>query len=205
MVSALLTDRNRIMRSGAARRALLLAFVCLLGAFALAGCGGGEDTGSSGVDTAELEQEADAESLNEIISRQQGAVLAYAAALVPLRGEARELAETFRAQEQEHVDGTILALRGLGGEEEAEPEEIEAGAPIESREDALHFLYELESATIEAELTAIGSLESSEGRTVLAATVANQAQHLVELRRLLGLRPPATIPEAFESGVAPAP
>jgi hypothetical protein len=63
----------------------------------------------------------------------------------------------------------------------------------------------MESATIQAELSALGKLESPTPRTLLAATVANQAQHLAILRRLLGAKPVETFPAPFETGNTPAP
>jgi hypothetical protein len=63
----------------------------------------------------------------------------------------------------------------------------------------------MESATIDAELSAIARLESPGAQTLLAATAANQAQHLAILRRLLGARPIKTAPQAFETGETPVP
>ena len=40
---------------------------------------------------------------------------------------------------------------------------------------------------------------------LLASTMANQAQHLVWLRRALGAKPLETFPEAFEDGSVAAP
>jgi hypothetical protein len=40
---------------------------------------------------------------------------------------------------------------------------------------------------------------------MLAASAANQAEHLAILRRLLGAKPVATVPDAFETGTAPPP
>jgi hypothetical protein len=204
---------NRIMRGGGggcwpgrrSRPALLgaLALLGVLAALALAGCGGGGDS-SSGSSAAEAEKAADGEVLNQILARQEAAVLAYADALRGINEPFLPIARQFQAQESEHIDATLKALRGIG--EKAEPEEETIPRPaLRDEADYLTFLYELESATIEAESTAIVKLSAAGARAMLAATMANQAQHLVLLRRALGAGPAEWVPEAFENGTAAAP
>lgn len=179
------------------RRALLLAAVVagLVGSLTACGGGGGDST---------TDKEADVGVLNEILGRQLAAVEAYGQALPALRGTELATARRFRAQEQEHVDATTKTLRGLGGEADPPVETIKAGE-LETPEDALHFLYELESATIDAELSAVGKLTIGWPRPLVAAMAANQAQRLVLIRHALGAQPPEIVPEAFETGETPAP
>lgn len=193
---------NRIIPSGAARCASLLAAVCLLLAVALGACGGGGE--ESGESTVVTEKEHDADVLNQILARQRAAIGAYDRVLPRLEGPALALATQFRAQEQEHTVALLEALRDLDGVEEVEDEEIEPGE-LRSEADRLRFLYEVESATIEDEIGAIGRLDFGGPRAVLSAIVANQAQHLVLLRRLLGAKPLDWVPSAFENGTTPAP
>ncbi|MGV1047081.1 MAG: ferritin-like domain-containing protein [Solirubrobacterales bacterium] len=192
---------NRIMRSGAVRRALPALLASAVLALLLASCGG---EGSGRTTASVSDNDGDAAILNEILSRQTAAVAAYGAALPGLKDPALELARLFRAQEQEHVDGVLKALRGLGERAEPEPEAIEADG-LKSTQDFLRFFYEIESATIEAEMSAIANLTAPGARGLLAATAANQAQHLVLLRRALGVEPLATVPTPFENGATPAP
>ncbi|MGD9734845.1 MAG: ferritin-like domain-containing protein [Solirubrobacterales bacterium] len=193
---------NRITPGAAVRRGLALALALLALAAGLAACGRGErDTNAA---TAPEAREADAEVLNEILSRQLGVVAAYPLAMSVLDVRTLALLRKFRAQEGEHADAIVKALRGLNQEAEAEPEAIEAGR-LRTRGDRLRFAYAMESATIDAELSAIGRLESPSARTLLAATIGNQAQHLAILRRLLGARPVKTVPQAFETGETPVP
>jgi hypothetical protein len=180
----------------------ILAATCLALALSFAACGGGDDSG--GADTAALEREHDVEVLNQILTRQRAAVDAFDRVLPDLRGRALALATSFRSQEQEHIVAVLEALRGLGGAEEAESEEIASGT-LQNEADRLRFLYEIESATIEDEIGAIGRLDYGRPRALLAATVANQAQHLVLLRRALGLKPTEWVPSPFENGATPAP
>lgn len=185
------------MRGRAMRRALVLGIVATALLSSFVACG------SSGGDTV-TDKEADARVLNEILARQLAAVEAYGEALPALRGADFVTVRRFRAQEQEHVDATTKTLRGLDAEADPPAETIEAG-DLKTPEDALHFLYELESATIDAELSAVGKLTIAWPRPLIAAMAANQAQRLVLIRRALGANPAETVPEAFETGETPAP
>jgi hypothetical protein len=188
---------NRITRGRSVRRALLLATVIAGLTGGLLACGG--DDGDPAVD-----KEADVGVLNEILARQLAAVEAYGEALPALRGTELATARKFRSQEQEHVNATMKTLRGLDGEADPPPETIESGE-LGTPEDAWRFLYELESATIDAELNAVGRLTIGWPRPLIAAMAANQAQRLVVIRRMLGARPSELIPEAFETGETDAP
>jgi Ferritin-like domain len=189
---------NRIMRGRAMRRALLLGALATALAVGLVACGGGG--GDSTTD-----READVGALNEILGRQIAAVEAYGRAL-PALHDAADLAavHTFRAQEQEHVDATTKTLRGLDGEADPPDEEI-VSDPIRTRRQAFEFLYEMESATIDAELHAVGKLTIGWPRPLIASMAANQAQRLVVIRQALGAYSFEIIPEAFETGETAAP
>jgi hypothetical protein len=193
---------NRITPGAAVRRGLAPALVALALVAGLAACGrGSSDTGAASAPEAKA---ADAEVLNEVLSRQLGVVGAYPQAMIILDARTLALLRKFRSQEGEHADAVVKALRGIGEEAAAEPEAIEAGA-LKTRAERLRFVYEMESATIGLELAAIAKLESPGTRSMLAASAANQAEHLAILRRLLGAKPVATVPDAFETGTAPPP
>jgi ferritin-like protein len=187
------------MRGGCLRRAISAGLALVIVAAGLTACGGTEST-----TTAVPDKQADAEILNRILTRQIAAVEAYDHSLPRLAGRNLALARVFRAQEQEHIDSIVKALRGLGGKAEPENEEIE-GHDLKSEVDYLRFLYEVESATIDAELSAISKLTASWPRSLLASIAADQAQHLTLLRRMMGANPIDTIPGAFENGTAAAP
>jgi hypothetical protein len=189
---------NRIMRGRTVRRALLLGAIAVLLGAALAACGGGGDSTSSG------EKESDARVLNEILGRQLAAVAAYGQALPHLRGADLAAAQQFRAQEQEHVDAVTKTLRGIGGEADPPAETIEAD-DLNTRADNLEFLYEMESATLDAELSAVGKLSIDWPRPLIASMATSQAQHLVLLRQALGAKPSEMSPSAFETGELPLP
>jgi hypothetical protein len=204
---------NRITRGGVTLAALLLVAL-------LAGCGGGGSstvapaaapshtaigTKSTDVSTpTSSPQSADADALDTVLARQEAVVGADAKLVAALPPRLARMASYFRAQEQEHVDATIKALRGLGSPAEATAEPLDTSG-LESTRERLVFLYELESATIDEELSAISKLEATWPRSLLASTVANQAQHLTLLRQALGAGPLGSAALPFENGTAPPP
>jgi Ferritin-like domain len=190
---------NRIMRRARVRRALALGALAVGLLAGLASCGGGGGGDST------TDRQGDVAVLNEILGRQIAAVEAYGRAL-PVLHDAADIAAVrgFRAQEQEHVDATTKTLRGLEGEADPAAEEIPSG-PLRTRRQAYEFLYELESATIDAELHAVARLTIGWPRPLIASMAANQAQRLVLIRRALGADSFELIPEAFETGETAAP
>jgi hypothetical protein len=190
---------NRIMRRARVRRALAIGALAVGLLAGLASCGGG------GGGDPTTDRQGDVAVLNEILGRQIAAVEAYGRVL-PVLHDAADLAAVrgFRAQEQEHVDATTKTLRGLEGEADPPAEEIPS-PPLRTRRQAFEFLYELESATIDAELHAVDELTIGWPRPLIASMAANQAQRLVLIRRALGAERSELIPEAFETGETAAP
>jgi hypothetical protein len=187
---------NRITRGRGMRRALLAALFAAL-AIGLGACGGGD--GNSTTDKA-----GDVKVLNEVLARQLAAVEVYESVVLVLHGSDLATARAFLAQEQEHVDATTKTLRGLDAEADPPAERIEFGRLGSSRE-VIELLYEMESATIDLELHAVGQLTIAWPRPLVASMAANQAQRLVVIRRALGAQPLETVPEAFETGETAAP
>jgi rubrerythrin len=182
------------------RNPIICALVAVL-ALSVAGC----SSEGGGTTTTAADKEADAEVLNNVLARQLAAVRAHERTLPLLRGPALADARQFRAQEQEHVDAVVKALRGLGEEAEPEEEEIESEERPKTQAEALEFLYEIESVSVAYYLRAISHLTSSWPRALLGSIAASQAQHLVLLRRALGADRAEMIPEAFEDGTTPSP
>jgi hypothetical protein len=185
--------------------------LCVLTVALVAGCGGGADSGPTAAAsvtdagaTPSPEQAIDEEILNTVLGRQEAAIAAYGQVIPKLAPRLAHMAAYFRAQEQEHVDAVLKAMRGLKGSAEPDAEAIEVGE-LKSDRERLDFLYEVESATIDEELSAISELEASWPRSLLASTVANQAQHLTLLRQALGAGPLAAVPAPFENGTAAPP
>lgn len=191
---------NRITPGTAARRALLLSAIAVAATVPFSACG----EGSGSTTTLVPDKEGDAEILNDVLARERAAVRAYDRVLPLLRGPALASARQFRAQEQEHGNAIVKALRGLGEPAEPAEEEIESD-PLKTPAEALEFLYEVESVSVAYDLRSISHLTSPWPRSLLGSIAANQAQHLVALRRLLGAGAAESIPEAFEDGTTPNP
>lgn len=191
---------NRIMRAAAARRALSILALGLAASLSLVACGGS----GPGTTTAVPDKAADAEILNNVLARELAAIRAYERTLPLLRGPAIATARQFRASEQEHVDAVTKALRGLGEEADPAQEEIESEG-LKTPAEALGFLYEVESVSVAYALRAISHLSAPWPRALLGSIAANQAQHLVVLRRALGAGAGESIPGAFEDGTTPVP
>lgn len=183
------------------RRRGLGRVVVFLGVAALAFAGCGRSGQGASTDS---EKAADVEALAAVLSQELTTVDAFARALRPLRGRALTVADQFRGQDQAHVDALTKAIRGVGGETDAEAAEVEAPAP-KTRRDALLLLYEVESTSLAKALDAAPHLNTAAPRVLVAALAASHAQHLATLRQLLGADLPASVPGAFETGKVPPP
>jgi hypothetical protein len=204
---------NRITSGGAMLATLLMVAI-------LAGCGGGGSSSTApaatttapatgtatdvSTPTPSREHSADATLLDKVLSRQEAAVEAFAKVGPALPARLAHVTAYFRAQEQEHVDAVLKALRGLQSPSEPTPEPVDASG-LKGARGRLVFLYEIEGATIDEELSAISKLEASWPRSLLASIVADQAQHLTLLRRALGAGRLAQVPAPFENGTFPPP
>jgi ferritin-like protein len=188
------------------RRFARCAAATLVAAALLVGCGddGGDGGGGGGSDVA-AEKEADAEVLNVAISQELTLVEAFDMGLPLLRRpETRALFRQLIAQEREHIDGWTKAMRGLGGEVEAEPEEIDL-TDVRSERDYLLFAYDLIGLQLTHFLDDVTHLQMPAPQSFAAATAASQAQHLVVVRQLLGADLAEAVPEAFDTGEVPPP
>jgi rubrerythrin len=190
-------SRRHITRYGVA---------ALVAAVMLSGCGdGGGDGGSGGGGEVAAEKAADAEILNVAISQELTLVEAFDLGLPLLRRpQARALFRQFIAQEREHIDGFTKAMRGLGGEVDAEPEEIDL-SDLKNERDYLLFAYDLIGLQLTHFLDDVTHLQTRAPQSFAAAIAASQAQHLVVLRQLLGADLPEAVPEAYDTGEVPPP
>ncbi len=185
-------------RCGFGRTAAVLA---LCAATTLLACGCGKSGHGARTDP---EKASDAAILNAALSQELTAVDAYARGRSLLRGRFRAVGREFRAQEQEYVDALTKAIRGVGGETDAEAGELDF-AGVEGQAEFLALAYELESAALSSDLGAAPRLNTAAPRGLAASLAAGHAQHLVVLRQGLGAGPAASVPEAFDGGQAPPP
>lgn len=195
MGTKLLASGTRWRWRGASRA---IAFLPLLVAAALAGCGGSATS-------TESEKAADAGLVDSLLAGELTLVESYGPALRLAQGAPLALAGRLRGQDQAHVDALVKVMRGLGAEAEAEAEPFEAEPPPRDQAAALLLAYEAENAALAEDLDAAPELETYAPRALAAALAANHAQHLVLLREALGAPAAALIPGAFESGDEPPP
>jgi hypothetical protein len=183
------------------RRGFGRAAVFLLAALAIVASGCGRSGHGAETDS---EKAADVEVLNAILARELTTVAAYEQGLQLLHGPMLAVARGFRGQDQAHLDALTKAIRGLGGETDAEASELESPGP-QNQADALVLLYEEENAALSEAQSGVAHLQFTAPRTLAAALAASHAQHLAILRQGLGAGLGASVPEAFESGDEPPP
>jgi Ferritin-like domain len=187
-------------RRGFGRAAVIFGALALSALVVVAGGCGRSGHGAS----TDSEKAADVEVLNGILSHELTVVDAYAEAFGSLRGRALPVARLFQGQDQAHVDAIVKAIRGVGGETDAEAEELEAPGP-RNREEALLLLYEEENAALGQALGSAPHLQTAAPRMLAGALAASHAQHLAALRQLLGTGLIGSVPGAFEPGDVPPP
>ncbi len=193
-VAAFERDRRELLRRGFALggAAIAASSIPLLlsarDAFA-------QDTGDAGI-------------LQRAINLEQVAVIAYDAAIGGglLSAGALRAARRFRAHEQQHADALTTALTDLGGAPAAPPkgiadvEEVVKGmADVKTQADVVNVMIELELATVAAYHEAHADLIEARLLQTFATIMANEGQHLVVLRTIVGTEP---VPNAFETGAA---
>jgi hypothetical protein len=183
------------------RRGFGRAAVFLVAVLALLGSGCGKSGQRAKTDS---EKAADVEVLNTLLAQELTTIDAYERGIPLLRGQLRAAGRQFRGQAQAHVDALTKAVRGLGGETDAEVAELEVPAP-QSHIEALVFLYEAENAAIAQALDAAPRLEFAAPRTLAAALAGNHSQHLTVLRQGFGVGPATSVPQPFENGEEPPP
>lgn len=186
-------------RRGISRAACFLALAFAAALAVTSGCG----KGGHGAET-DPEKGSDAEILNTALSHELTTLDAYTHGQALLRGSQRAVGRQLRAQEQEYVDALTKAIRGLGGETEAEPEELDLSR-VKSQASFLDLAYELESAALASYVDSAPRLFTAAPRTLDVSLAAGHAQHLVLLRQALGTAPASSVPEAFDGGEVPPP
>ena len=177
-------------------RSQAIAIVIAMGVLATLGAGCGRS--GHGAET-DPEKGSDAAILNTALGQELTALDLYVQGLPRLNAATRPLGRRLRSQEQEYVDALTKAIRGLGGEVEAEAEHLEQAKP-RSQADVLSAAFGLESTALASYLDAASRLFTTAPRTLAAALAAGHSQHLVVLRQAMGADVAASIPEGFDSG-----
>jgi hypothetical protein len=183
-------------RRGFGRVAFLMAVLSLL---VLSGCGGS----GRGAET-DPEKASDVAHLNQVLAQELTTVAAYERAIPLLRGELLAVAREYRGQGLAYVDALNRAIRGVGGEADAEEIEFEEPAPRD-RASALVLAYEMENAALALALDVVPHMETPAPSMLAASLAASHAQHVTILRQGLGADLATAVPEPFEPGDLPPP
>lgn len=162
-------------RRGFGRAATVLAPALLVLTLAITGCG----NSGHGAET-NPEKGSDAAILNEALARELTLLDAYTRALPSLRGSRRPVVRQLRAEQQEYVDDVTKAIRGLGGDTEAEAEPLELG-PRPGSAALLALAAELEEEALDFYVGKAAQLYTPAPRTLDAWLAAGHAQHVVLL------------------------
>lgn len=158
---------------GRATASLAIAFAAFV--IVATGCG----SSGHGAET-DPEKGSDAEILNAALTRELTILDAYTRGRALLRGPQRALVRRLRAQEQEYVDAVTKSIRGLGGDTEAEAEEIDF-TQVKNQVDFFPVVYGLEEAALDFYVDKAAQLYTAQPRTLDAWLAAGHAQHLVIL------------------------
>lgn len=188
-----------IGRRGAAPRHWGAVLLTIAAAVLSVGCGArghGAETDSS--------KAVDAEFLNTALAQELTTAGAYTWGLPLLKGEARAVAVTFHAQEQEYVDAITKAIRGVGGEVTAEKEEVDFSTAHDQK-GFLALVYGLESHSLGWDLAAEPHLFTAAPTSLIAGLAVGHGQHLVILRQVLGESRTGSVSDAFDGGKVPLP
>ncbi len=145
------------------------------------------------------EKGSDAAILNAALGQELTMIDAYERGIPLLHRPLHPLARRLRGQEQEYVDALTKAIRGLGGETDAERADLDF-SEVKTQADVLDLAYRLESTALAADLDAAPRLSTDAPRTLAASLAAGHAQHLVVLRQGLGTGLVGSVPEAFDGG-----
>lgn len=183
------------------RRGFGRAAVFLLAVLAILAGGCGRPGHGAETDS---EKAAEVEILNAILAQELTTIAAYEQGLPLLRGPMLAVARGFRGQDQTHIDALTKAIRGMGGETDAEASELESPPP-RSQADALTLAYEEENAALSEAQSGVAHLQFTAPRALASALAASHAQHLAILRQGLGAGLAGAVPNAFESGDEPPP
>ncbi len=162
-------------RRGFGRAAAVFALSLLAFSLAASGCGGS----GHGAET-DPEKGSDAAILNRALVRELTLLDLYTRARTLWPAERRALARRLRAEQQEYVDDVTKAIRGLGGDTEADAEAL-AAADLADWRSFLARAAALENAALEFYVDEAAQLYTAAPRTLDAWLAAGHGAHLALL------------------------
>jgi hypothetical protein len=160
-------------RRGRSRAASFSAIALAAILFAASGCGGS----GHGAET-NPEKGSDAAILNTALGRELTLADVYERGRRHLRGRDRARDRLLIAGEQEYVDAVTKTIRGLGGDTEAEAEEIPEPGELNGRTALWSLASELESSARDFYVDKAAQLYTAAPRTLDAWLAAGHGEHL---------------------------
>ena len=139
---------------------------------------------------------ADVALLNGLIDREYKAIAAYTACIPLLSGREQNAAKQFLSQETTHAGELSGLITQAGGFADKARASYDLGQP-RTRKEVLDLLHAVEQEQIAGYVEAIPAVSPGSVRAALSAMLANDAQHIVVLRRTLHVEP---LPSAFVTG-----
>jgi rubrerythrin len=170
----------------------------------IASCGGSSKTPPA-TTISTVQQQSDAAILNALLDLEHSAIVAYGVAARQLKGAALAEARRFLGQEREHAAALVRMIHRVAGmpEPARSAAEYESTFPaIRSATDALGFALDVETTAVSAYADAIPKLASPGARTLTAAILTTESEHMAVVLGELG-RP--QVPDPFVTGPPPQP
>ena len=197
-----MSPASPLRRPVSRRRLLQASGLTLAGGSAalLAACG--DDSSSS-------DDQGDARALNSALAFEHAAVSAYKQTAPLLKGETLAIARQFGKQDQVHATALTGAISDIGGtpvkpKTDAQYAQLLGLANLNSEQQALAFLTELEQWGIFTYLEAVPKIVNHDLRTIAAEIATNDAQHSALLvGAQSGGDPAKQSPEALVTGTKP--
>jgi bacterioferritin (cytochrome b1) len=178
------------------RRTLFGGGAAAAGALLLSACGGKKAPAPFTPSAPPKLGDADIAILNGLLDQEYKAIAAYTAGIPLLDSTAHDAAKQFLQHELYHASKLYSMIKHAGGEPHKQKANYPLGHP-RTGEDVLRLLHALEHDLLAAYLEAVPVVSTGSARAVLAATLANEAQHVAVVRSELDLDP---LTGAFVSG-----
>jgi hypothetical protein len=134
--------------------------------------------------------------LGEVLYNEQRSIAAYTGGIPLLSGPDRRLATTFLRYELDHAGRLLALIKRAGGPIPGHASSYELGQPRNAGE-VLALLLKAQQRELSGYVQAIPKLSAGPLRSTVASILANDAEHVVALRSVLGM---ATVQSAFATG-----
>jgi hypothetical protein len=147
----------------------------------LASCGGGNDNPEVTTTVGPDQARSDAAVTNALLDLERMAVIAYELAGERLTGAARAAARAFAAHEREHrrtMEGAVRSLDAHPVPPRPRASYVQGFPPLETEQDALRFVLDVENTQIAAYGDSLGSIVTPDLRATVLSILGAEAEHM---------------------------